>query len=137
MKKNKKHQRHVCILVLVWIYWWMWHCNIVYPIDFIFDSRYGHAFLFEKDVNIWAHLYKCFYFFEFGQFFVFSAKLNVRFSSVNCSSVHLCRPPEPLFFFPGKTEWSWYSIEYVTFQALGIKKGQNGQFLKFLIYDQK
>ena len=56
-----------------------------------------------------------------GSFFVFViTDLNIFFSSSSCSSSHLCRVPKCFFFFfPRKTEWSWYSIEYVTSSAPG------------------
>ena len=54
-----------------------------------------------------------------GSLFVFRTNRNISFSSSSCSSSHLCRVPNGLFFFPRKTEWSWYSIEYVTSSAPG------------------
>ena len=57
-----------------------------------------------------------------GSFFVFViTDLNIFFSSSSCSTSHLCRVPKCFFFFffPRKTEWSWYSIEYVTSSAPG------------------
>ena len=55
-----------------------------------------------------------------GSLFVILTNLNIFFSSSTCSSSHLCRVPKCFFFFfPRKTEWSWYSIEYVTSSAPG------------------
>ena len=54
-----------------------------------------------------------------GSLFAFTTNPNTSFSSSSCSSSHLCRVPKCLFFFPRKTEWSWYSIEYVTSSAPG------------------
>ena len=53
-------------------------------------------------------------------FVVVITDLKISFSSSSCSTSHLCRVPKGFFFFfPRKTEWSWYSIEYVTSSAPG------------------
>ena len=39
-----------------------------------------------------------------GSFFFFTTKANAFFNSSVCSSVHMCRPLQALFFFPRKTD---------------------------------